>query len=193
MSDHERDEMFMDLCGSLDEEGMTEARAGNVTVQLVSAVLKTSSGEDRLLFTYEEYGDQEHVKICEEVIDEMTPFLHANETLRVATYDVDISLAEPFDFPSEESLNANKNEGRSRYASLHEARGVTTVIVMWLVTETKRSIYTWDVDQGDGAAMYESAVFTARSLSYNKLLARGERIEIVAYDVPMKALHEVVL
>lgn len=187
MSKREMEDTFLDMGGPLEEGVLAEARATRQTASLISVVLTTKDKSERLVVSYEEYGDRNNVSTCEDIIGELSSFLHEGESLRIATYDVDIGLAEPFKFPK---LTASDSESRRCYEWLHEARGMTTIIVTWLVTGTDRRIYSWDIDHGDGAAMEENVTQTVRTVKYNKLLARNERLEVIAYKLPMSALHE---
>jgi hypothetical protein len=173
------------------------SRAADQVVRLICVVLSQEGSPECIVCAYEEYGDEDHVELCEELVDELKPFLHTGERLRVATFDVDLGKAETFKFPSKKmwmDRENNKECARAawiRYGQLHEVRGLVTVIVTWLVeNDGRRRVFTWDVDHGDGAAMYEGVLDTIEGVKWNKLLAKKERLEPVAYKVPMSALRE---
>jgi hypothetical protein len=190
MTPKQMDETFMDMGGHLDEGLIGEARSGKAgPMRLVSLVLKLRDGSEKLLRSYEEYGDGENGRVLLAVFNEYTPFLHEGESLRMATHDVDLSLAHEFEFPAEKQFK--DRSWRQTYELFHDVRGSVTVLVTWLVARGKRLLVTWDVDHGNGSSMTENVKETLRSITYNKILTAQEKLLVVAYDVPPAALHEV--
>jgi hypothetical protein len=189
MTHKQRSETFFDICGDANEGMVADAREDKSgPICLISIALKRADGSERLVSAYDEYGDGDHHDMCDELLAEYSPFLHEDESLRIVTYEVDIRLATPFPFPPEEKFK--DREWRSRYTLMHDARGVVTLLVTWLVFGNKRNVLTWHVDHGDGCSR-EYNEFTTKGVRYNKVLARQERLEVVMYDVPMSALREV--
>jgi hypothetical protein len=184
------DEVFMDLGGDNDEGLLQEAREDKTgPIRTISLALKRADGSERRVHTYEEYGDAFHQHMLSEMVVGYGDTLHENESLRMVTHQVDITLATPFKFPNKDKFE--DQESRIRYAAMHGAREFLTILVTWLVTKSVKKILTWDVEQGDGEAMYEHAIETVKSVKWNKLLSREEKLEIIAYDVPPEAMCEV--
>lgn len=198
MTKKEMDETFMELGSDIDRGMLGDARAGGYrSTAIVATVLCMRDGHERLVVAYEEYGDEANRPVCEGVMKGVEPFLHAGESLRIATYEIDLSLAVVFTFPSERMLKRKagigRDEGWRRYGMLHEARGELTVLVTWLVLPggDVRKLFTWDIDHGDTTTMEENVQQTLKSVEHNKLLKPGEKLEVVAYTVPLAALREV--
>lgn len=197
MTTKERTAVFHDLGGSIYEGILNEAGEKGKAVRLICVVLSEEGARDRFVSSFEEYGDKDHVDLCEDIIEDLTPFLHRGERLRIATFDVDLDRLEPFKFPSKKLWHAreNDNEDAARawrlYGQLHEARGVPTIVITWLIGPGKsRKIVTWDVDHGDGCGRYEYTANTIEGMRWNKLIPKGGRLQALTYKVPMSALHE---
>jgi len=191
MTSKELDEVFMAGDGELVEPMLDHARGGGVAICIVATVLCLRDSQERIVCAHPEYGDQDNVDLCEKAIVELSNYLHAGERLRLATYVVDPTGMQHVKMPSEKALYANGDKGCRRYMQLHSARGLLTVVVTWLVTCNARFVFSYDIDHGDGEGMYTYAKPLVKSVRWNKLLARDERLEVGMYVVPVQALAEI--
>lgn len=191
MSPEDLENTFRSMGSGLDEGILNDARTTDRQVCLISVVLSKQGAPDRIVCAYDEYGDEDHVELCEELVEEAKAFLHSGESLRVATFDVDLTRCEPFNFPSKKIWDAREKGGWRTYQWLYEARGLQTVVVVWLTQRGGgRKIVTWDVDHGDGGGMFERSLELIESMKWNRLLHKSERLSAVSYVVPMSALTE---
>lgn len=195
MTKRELDQTFAFLSGDFYEEMMDGAREGREQDIILTTVLLEGSpgfepGEAKILFAYEDYGDGANDAMCEDLAKDYATFLLPGEKLRLAKFVVvDLSLGFPFDFPSEKSLSMEKNKGRQRLAALHDARGLVTILVVWLKSGGEWNIVMWRLDHGDGDGM-NHVRSVPREIKMNRLLAKGEKLKIAAYVLPRQALQE---
>jgi muconolactone delta-isomerase len=181
------DEAFFDeMARTCNELMLSEARAGkDQDVQFVGGVFRTVDGEERILFAYEEYRDDEHVSLCTETIEDYRKLLRAGESIRMAIWRVDMEKVRPFDMPEESHHRLRRENG-----VLFDLRGSIHFHVLWLIVGTEKRIALYVVDHGDRASLNETMAQTTGSIERLGLLRPNEAMAVVSYEAPRSALTE---